>query len=62
VALGTGVTVLRGDDDGVLLLFRRSFAEWVGRLVDRSSKPYSLAVGVPHDLPAQGFAALHAGL
>jgi sarcosine oxidase, subunit gamma len=56
-----GVTVLRGDDDGVLLLFRRSFAEWVWRLVERSAKPYGLAVCAPHELAAPGFAALHAG-
>jgi sarcosine oxidase, subunit gamma len=57
-----GVTVLRGDEDGVLLLFRRSFADWVWRLIERSSKPYGLAVCAPHELRAPGFAALHAGL
>lgn len=56
-----GVTVLRGDDDGVLLLFRRSFADWLWRLVERSAKPYGLAVCAPHELRAPGFAALHAG-
>jgi sarcosine oxidase, subunit gamma len=56
-----GVTVLRGDDDGVLLLFRRSFADWIWRLVERSARPYGLAVCAPHELPAPGFAALHAG-
>ena len=55
-----GVTVLRGDDDGVLLLFRRSFADWIWRLVERSAKPYGLAVCAPQDLPAPGFAALRA--
>jgi sarcosine oxidase, subunit gamma len=56
------VTVLRGssDNDGVLLLFRRSFADWVWRLVERSAKPYGLAVCAPHELRAPGFAALHA--
>jgi sarcosine oxidase, subunit gamma len=57
-----GVTVLRGDDEGVLLLFRRSFADWVWRLVERSAKPYGLAVCAPHELAAPGFASLHAGL
>ncbi len=56
-----GVTVLRGDDDGMLLLFRRSFADWVWRLVERSAKPYGLAVCAPRDLPASGCAALHTG-
>lgn len=53
-----GVTMLRGDDQGVLLLFRRSFADWIWRLVERSAKPYGLAVCAPHDLPAPAFAAL----
>ena len=57
-----GITVLRGADDGVLLLFRRSFADWVWRLVERSAKPYGLAVCAPHELPASGLAALHAAL
>jgi len=53
-----GVTVLRGDDQGVLLLFRRSFADWIWRLVERSARPYGLAVCAPQDLPAPAFAAL----
>ena len=56
-----GVTVLRGDDDGVLLLFRRSFADWIWRLVERSAEPYGLALCAPQELPAPGFAALLAG-
>jgi sarcosine oxidase subunit gamma len=56
-----GVTVLRGDDQGVLLLFRRSFADWIWRLVGRSARPYGLAVLAPQDLPAPGFAALRSG-
>ena len=56
-----GVTVLRGDDDGVLLLFRRSFADWIWRLIARSAQPYGLALCAPQDLPAPGFAALQAG-
>lgn len=57
-----GVTVLRGDDQGVLLLFRRSFADWIWRLVERSARPYGLAICAPQDLPAPGFAALRANL
>jgi len=53
-----GVTVLRGDDEGVLLLFRRSFADWIWRLIERSAKPYGLALCAPQDLPAPGFATL----
>jgi sarcosine oxidase, subunit gamma len=57
-----GVTVLRGDDEGVLLLFRRSFADWIWRLVERSAKPYGLAVCAPHELLAPGFPALRVDL
>jgi sarcosine oxidase, subunit gamma len=55
-----GITVLRGDDAGVLLLFRRSFADWIWRLVERSARPYGLAACAPRDLPAPAFAALWA--
>lgn len=54
------VTVLRGDDNGVLLLFRRSFADWIWRLVERSALPYGLALCAPPDLPAPAFAVLRA--
>ena len=54
-------TIVRSDDDGVMLLFRRSFADWIWRLIERSAKPYGLALCAPHELPAPGFAALHAG-
>jgi sarcosine oxidase, subunit gamma len=52
------VTVVRTDGDGVMLLFRRSFADWVWRLVERSALPYGLAVCRPHQLPAAHFSAL----
>ena len=55
------VTVLRGDDASVLLLFRRSFADWVWRLVERSALPYGLALCAPQDLAAPAFAALWTG-
>lgn len=55
-----GVTVLRGDDDGVLLLFRRSFADWIWRLLERSALTYGLALCAPQDVPAPAFAALRA--
>lgn len=38
------VTVLRSDEAGVLLLFRRSFADYVWRLVERAARPYGLAI------------------
>lgn len=52
------VTVARGDDDGVMLLFRRSFAGWVWQLIERSARPYGLAVCTPAQLPAPLFAPL----
>jgi sarcosine oxidase, subunit gamma len=51
-------TLVRSDDAGVMLLFRRSFADWIWRLIERSARPYGLALCTPHDLPAPGFAAL----
>lgn len=52
------VTLVRSDDAGVMLLFRRSFADWVWRLVERSARPYGLAVCTPSQLPAPAFSAL----
>lgn len=51
-------TIVRTDDAGVLLLFRRSFADWVWRLVERSARPYGLAVCAPHELPVAGLPTL----
>jgi sarcosine oxidase subunit gamma len=53
-----GVTVVRSDDDGVMLVFRRSFADWVWRLLERSARPYGLALCSPAQLPARDFSAL----
>jgi sarcosine oxidase, subunit gamma len=52
------LSVIRADDAGVMLLFRRSFADWVWRLVERSARPYGLAVCMPSQLPAPAFSAL----
>jgi sarcosine oxidase subunit gamma len=54
------ISMLRGDDDGALLLLRRSFARWVWHLIERSAKPYGLAVCAPQNFPVPGFAALRA--
>lgn len=48
-AIGTvmgkaNVTVLRTDTQGVVLLFRRSFADYLWRLLSRTAKPYGLCV------------------
>jgi sarcosine oxidase subunit gamma len=41
------VTVVRTDEAGVLLVFRRSFADYLWRLVERSARPYGLCVVAP---------------
>ncbi|MBT0570714.1 hypothetical protein KIK84_10265 [Curvibacter sp. CHRR-16] len=48
-AIGTvmakaNVTVLRTDSQGVVLLFRRSFADYLWRLLSRTGKPYGLCI------------------
>jgi sarcosine oxidase subunit gamma len=52
------ITVVRSDDAGVMLVFRRSFADWIWRLVERSAQPYGLAVCEPGDLQASVFSSL----
>lgn len=37
-----GFTVLRTDEHGVTLVFRRSFADYVWRLIERTARPYGL--------------------
>lgn len=44
VASKASITVLRSDAHGVTLVFRRSFADYVWRLIARSARPYGLAV------------------
>lgn len=41
------VIVLRTDVDGVLLVFRRSFANHVWRLIERSAEPFGLCIATP---------------
>jgi sarcosine oxidase subunit gamma len=37
-------TVLRSDAQGVTLVFRRSFADYIWKLVERNARPYGLRV------------------
>lgn len=48
-AIGTvmskaNITVLRTDTQGVVLLFRRSFADYVWRLLTRTARPYGVCI------------------
>lgn len=56
-----GLTVVRTDERGVMLIFRRSFADWIWRLVERAAEPYGLAVCTTPDLPAVHFSDLLKG-
>lgn len=40
----TGISVVRSDDAGVLLVFRRSFADYTWRLLERAARPYGLCI------------------
>lgn len=43
----TGLTVVRTDEAGVLLVFRRSFADYTWRLLERTAQPYRLCITNP---------------
>lgn len=43
----TSVTVVRTDAAGVLLVFRRSFADYLWRLIERTAKPYHSCIAAP---------------
>jgi sarcosine oxidase subunit gamma len=43
----TSVTVVRTDATGVLLVFRRSFADYLWRLIERTAKPYHPCIATP---------------
>ena len=47
VASKTGFTVVRTDTEGVVLVFRRSFADYTWRLLERTAKPYRLCITSP---------------
>ncbi len=53
-----GWTIVRTDDEGVTLVFRRSFADWIWRLVERSAAPYGISVLTPEQLLAPHFSNL----
>jgi sarcosine oxidase subunit gamma len=42
-----GLTVVRTDEAGVLLVFRRSFADYTWRLLERTAQPYRLCITSP---------------
>ena len=43
----TSVTVVRTDATGVLLVFRRSFADYLWCLIERTAKPYHPCIAAP---------------
>jgi sarcosine oxidase subunit gamma len=43
----TGLTVVRTDESGVLLVFRRSFADYTWRLLERTAKSYRPCITNP---------------
>lgn len=47
VASKAGLTVVRTDEAGVLLVFRRSFADYIWRLIERTARPYQLCITAP---------------
>lgn len=38
------ITVFRHDDQGIFLIFRRSFADYVWRLLSKAARPYGLGI------------------
>ena len=44
-----GLTVVRTDEAGVLLVFRRSFADYTWRLLERTAQPYRLCITSPRN-------------
>jgi sarcosine oxidase subunit gamma len=43
----TAVSVVRTDAAGVLLVFRRSFADYLWRLIERTARPYHPCISAP---------------
>lgn len=52
------LTLVRPDEAGIMLVFRRSFADWTWRLIERASRPYGLARCTPAQLSARHFSNL----
>lgn len=54
----TAVSIARSDDAGVMLVFRRSFADYTWRLLQRAARPYGLCVTHPLACPDPLFTPL----
>ncbi len=52
------LTLVRTDDQGIMLIVRRSFAPWIWRLITAGARPYGLARCAPAQLPAGPFSTL----
>jgi sarcosine oxidase subunit gamma len=46
------ITVFRHDDQGIFLIFRRSFADYVWRLLSKAARPYGLGIAAYDPAPA----------
>ncbi len=44
VASKANITVLRHDDHGVFVIFRRSFSDYIWRLLETAARPYGLGI------------------
>ncbi|RST45377.1 sarcosine oxidase subunit gamma [Variovorax sp. DXTD-1] len=53
-----GLTVVRTDEAGVLLVFRRSFADYIWRLLERTAQPYRPCLADPAQCADPLFAPL----
>jgi sarcosine oxidase subunit gamma len=60
VASKTGFTVARTDTAGVVLLFRRSFADYTWRLLERTARPYAMCITTPDQCADPMFTPLYA--
>ncbi len=58
VASKTGFTVARTDEDGVVIVFRRSFADYTWRLLERTAQPYRLCITTPAQIADPVFTPL----
>ena len=60
VASKTGFTVARTDTAGVVLVFRRSFADYTWRLLERTARPHALCITTPDQCADPMFTPLYA--
>lgn len=54
----TSVNVVRSDEAGVMLVFRRSFADYTWRLLQCAARPYGLSLTLPSACPDPLFTPL----